>query len=187
MVKLVDRFFHYMWTYQRDMIERYYSALGPYLHITSSGDDFGTQNAPFLSPDAFREMIAPMYKKRIALTKQLTKAFFFQHTCGSVFRLMDQFIEVGIDILNPIQPGALEMEPERIKAAYGDKLTFWGGIDEQGLLTNGTPEEVRAEVKRVRAILWKDGGYVLSPSHNIQVDVPVENILAMYEAAVCGQ
>ena len=124
-----------------------------------------------------------MYKKRIALTKSLTNAYYFHHTCGSVYRLMDQFVDVGIDIQNPIQPGAFEMEPERLKAGFGDKLTFWGGIDEQGLLTDGTPEEVYAEVQRILSILWVDGGYVLSPSHNLQVDVPTENILAMYRAA----
>ena len=181
--EFVEKFFGYVWQYQKDVIERYYEAVGPYIHLTSSGDDFGTQNGLFLSPDCFRELIAPMYKKRIALTKQLTKGYYFHHTCGSVFRLMDQFIEVGIDIQNPIQPGAFEMEPERLKAAYGDRLTFWGGIDEQQLLTHGTPEQVRAEVQRILSILWVDGGYVLSPSHNLQVDVPPENVVAMYEAA----
>lgn len=182
--EFVERFFEHVWVYQRDIIERYYTAVGPYIHLTSSGDDFGTQNGPFLSPQCFRELIAPMYKKRIALTKQMTHARFFQHTCGSVYRLMDQFVEVGIDILNPIQPGAFEMEPERLKRDFGDKLTFWGGIDEQGLLTKASPDEVYAETRRVLGILGKDGGYVLSPSHNLQVDVPTENILAMYRAAV---
>lgn len=181
--EFVERFFGYVWQYQRDVIERYYSAIGPYIHLTSSGDDFGTQNAPFLSPGTFAEMIAPMYKKRIALTKQFTDAYYFHHTCGSVYRLMEQLIDCGVDILNPIQPGAHEMEPERIKRDFGDRLTFWGGIDEQGLLTTGTPEEVYDEVQRVLSILWVNGGYVLSPSHNIQVDVPTENILAMYRAA----
>lgn len=181
--EFVERFFDHVWQYQRNVIDRYYSAIGPYLHITTSGDDFGTQNAPFLSPETFRQLIAPRYKERIALTKQHTKAYYFHHTCGSVYRLMDQIADCGVDILNPIQPGALEMEPERIKRDFGHRFTFWGGIDEQKLLTSGTAQEVYRETQHVLSILGKDGGYVMAPSHNIQVDVPTENILAMYQAA----
>lgn len=181
--EFVEKFFDHVWQYQRDVIERYYTAIGPYLHITTSGDDFGTQNAPFLSPATFRELIAPRYKARISMTKEYTGAYYFHHTCGSVYRLMEHIADCGVDILNPIQPGAFEMEPERLKENFGQCFTFWGGIDEQGLLTSGTPEAVYREVQRVLGILGKDGGYVMSPSHNLQVDVPTENILAMYQAA----
>ena len=184
--EFVEKFFQHIWTYQRDVIERYYEAVGPYIHLTTSGDDFGTQNGPFLSPKCFREQIAPMYRKRISLIKEIAPVYYFHHTCGSVFRLMDQFPEVGIDILNPIQPGAFEMEPERLKEHFGSQLTFWGGIDEQHLLTYSTPEEVETQVRKVLQVFGKEGGYVLAPSHNIQRDVPAENIVAMYRAAQEG-
>jgi uroporphyrinogen decarboxylase len=174
-------FFERYHKYVADVCELYYGALGPYVHLTTSGDDFGTQNAPFLSPKLFSELIAPYYKKRIALTKSICPIKYFHHSCGSVYRLIPAILDMGVDILNPIQPGALEMEPERLKGDYGDKLVFWGGIDEQGLLSNASPDEVRAEVRRVHSIMNKNGGYVLA-SHNIQPDVPPENVSAMFQA-----
>ena len=92
---------------------------------------------------------------------------------------------MGVEILNPIQPGALEMEPERLKEHYGDRLTFWGGIDEQGLLSGGTPEQVADEVRRVLNIM-QPGGYIVAPSHNIQPDVSAENIISLYRTALNG-
>ncbi|MHB1484092.1 MAG: uroporphyrinogen decarboxylase family protein [Saccharofermentanales bacterium] len=165
--------------YVNDVIDLYYGAIGDYIHVTTSGDDFGTQTGLFISPEMFAERIKPWYKERITHTKQLTKAGYFHHSCGSVYRLLDELIDMGVDFLNPIQPGAFEMEPERLKDNYGDKIVFWGGIDEQGLLTNGTPQEVAAEVRRIRGIMGKNGGWVMAASHNIQPDVPVENIIAM--------
>ena len=168
--------------YVMDVNELYYGNIGKYIHVTTSGDDFGTQNSLFMSPEVFAGDIVPWYKKRITDLKQYTDAKYFHHSCGSVYRILDNIIEMGVDILNPIQPGAFEMEPERLKNEYGDKLTFWGGIDEQVLLTTGTPEQVINEVRRVNGILNKDGGWVMSASHNLQPDVPVENIVAMFNA-----
>lgn len=180
--EFVEKFFSKVYQYQAELIELYYGEIGQYIHLTTSGDDFGTQRAPFMSPKAFSGVVAPWYKKRIALTKQYTNAAYFHHSCGSVFRLLDSIIDMGVDILNPVQPGAFEMEPERLKAKYGEQIVFWGAIDEQNTLTNGTPEEVRAHVKEVVSILGKNGGYVIAPSHNIQKDVPIDNIIAMFEA-----
>jgi uroporphyrinogen decarboxylase len=95
---------------------------------------------------------------------------------------MEGMIDMGVDILNPIQPGSFEMEPERLKADYGDKIVFWGGIDEQKLLSCGSVQQVRQEVQRVCVVLNKNGGYIMAASHNIQPDVPVENIEAMFRA-----
>lgn len=180
--EVTDWFFGRYHRFVEDVCELYYGALGPYLHVTTSGDDFGTQNGPFLSPELFEERIAPWYRKRISLTKSLSPARYFHHSCGSVFRLLPSLIGMGAEILNPIQPGAFEMEPERLKAAFGREIVFWGGIDEQQLLSHGTPDQVREEVRRVAGILGKDGGYVMAASHNIQPDVPVENIHAMLTA-----
>jgi uroporphyrinogen decarboxylase len=180
----VEWFFQKYHRYVTDVCELYYGRLGEYIHLTTSGDDFGTQKGPFLSPALFRSSIAPWYKKRITCIKNIcqSQVQYFHHSCGSVFRLMDSIIDMGVDILNPIQPGTFEMEPERLKSAFGDRIVFWGGIDEQNLLSHATPEEIRNEVRRVCCILNQCGGYVMAASHNIQPDVPVENINAMFLA-----
>ncbi len=178
--EFVDTFFHYVYRYSADVISEYYAALGDCIHVTTSGDDFGTQNGPFMSPALFGEMIVPWYKKRIALTQSLTKAYYFHHTCGSVHGLIPHIIDMGADILNPVQPGAYMMEPERLVEDYGGKMIFWGGIDEQGLLTEGTPGGVAAEVRRIAGVFGN--GWIAAPSHNIQPDVPIENIIAMANA-----
>ena len=175
-------FFERYHRYVTDACELYYSKLGQYIHVTTSGDDFGMQSGPFMSPELFRESIAPWYKKRITLTKSLCNIHYFHHSCGSVFRLVNDMLNIGIDILNPIQPGAFEMEPERLKDAFGGRVVFWGGIDEQNLLSNGTKEQVRDEVRRIADVLGKNGGYVMAASHNIQPDVPPENVDAMFRA-----
>lgn len=178
----VEWFFERYHRYVLDVNELYYGSLGPYIHLTTSGDDFGTQKGPFLSPGLFERSIAPWYKKRIEHVKSICDIDYFHHSCGSVYRLMDSIIAMGVDILNPIQPGAAEMEPERLKSEYGDRMVFWGGIDEQNLLTHAAPDEVRREVRRVCDIMSSGGGYILSASHNIQPDVPPENIDAMLRA-----
>ena len=178
----VLKFFDKILDYQKKVIDIYYGALGEYIHLTTSGDDFGTQNGPFISPLMFEKLIKPYYKERISYTKKYTNAYYFHHTCGSVYSLIPHLIDAGVDILNPIQPGAKDMEPEKLKMAYGDSLTFWGGIDTQHILPDGTQDDVRDEVFKVLEKMAKNGGYVLAPAHNIQPDVPAENIIAMFEA-----
>lgn len=177
-------FFNKFYSYVKDINELYYSAVGEYIHLTTSGDDFGMQNGPFMSPDTFRKTIKPWYEKRIKDVKQYTNAKYFHHSCGSVYRLIGDIADMGVDILNPVQPGAFEMEPERLKADYGDRMIFWGGIDEQNLLSHGKTEQVRSEVKRIIGVMNVNGGYILSASHNIQPDVPAENIITMFSAAL---
>ena len=169
--------------YQKRVIEIYYGALGRYIDCTTSGDDFGTQKAPFISAAMFSDLIAPYFTERIAYTKKFTDAFYQHHTCGSVYDLLPAMIDCGVEILNPIQPGVYKMEPERLKENFGDKLAFWGGIDTQSLLPFGTPEEIKKETARVLSVLHNNGGYILSPAHTIQKDVPAENLLAVYRAA----
>ena len=178
----VHWFFGKILEYQKDVIKLYYGAIGEYINCTTSGDDFGTQRGLFMSVKMFDELVAPYMKERIRYTKTFTDAYFQHHTCGSVFRLIPSLIDCGVDILNPIQPNAFEMEPERLKAEYGDKMSFWGGIDTQELLVNGSPEQVKEETRRILAIFGTDGGYILSPAHCIQDDVPAENIIAVYQA-----
>lgn len=180
--EFVVKFFDKVIEYQKSVIELYYGAIGDYIHLTTSGDDFGTQTGSFMSPDMFDRLIKPYYKERIAYTKKFTKAYYFHHTCGSVYSLIPHLIDAGVDILNPIQPGARDMEPEKLKKAYGDSITFWGGIDTQYVMPRGTIGDVKSEVYRVMDVMAQNGGYVLAPAHNIQPDVPAENIIALYDA-----
>ena len=151
--------------------------------MTTSGDDFGMQTGTMISPRAFRALVKPYYTERIAFTRQLTNAHYWHHSCGSVHTLIPDLLECGVEILNPVQPGAFHMEPERLKADYGDRLSFHGGFDTQNVLPFGTQEEIEVEVARVMETMKPGGGYIFSAAHNIQEDVPAENVLAMYAAA----
>ena len=180
----VRRFFDIILAYQKRVIEIYYGAVGRYIHFTTSGDDFGTQQGPLISPDMFESLIKPYFAERIRYTKQFTDAAYFHHSCGSIFPIIPHLIDAGVDILNPIQPGVRDMEPAKLKTAYGEKLVFHGGIDTQHLIRNGTPESVSRGVVDVLGAM-RDSGYMLAPAHNIQDDVPAENIIAMFTAAQC--
>jgi uroporphyrinogen decarboxylase len=181
--ELVHAFSQRILEYQKGVIDIYYGALGPYIYCTTSGDDFGMQTGTFMSVDMFREMVVPYLKERISHTKKYTAAFYQHHTCGSVYSLIPSLMECGIDILNPIQPGTYMMEPERLKKDHVDRISFWGGIDTQKLLPRGTAAEVEEDVFRILKIMGRNGGYILSPAHCIQQDVPVENIAAIYTSA----
>ena len=151
--------------------------------IILAGDDFGGQEGMIMSPGLWRKIIKPRIAKMIDEFKTLKPDIKIAwHSCGSIIPIIGDFIEIGLDILNPIQPLAKGMEPEFLKETYGDRLTFFGGIDLQELMPYGTPEQVKAEVKRRAAILGKGGGYIVAPAHNIQDDTPLENIFALFEA-----
>jgi uroporphyrinogen decarboxylase len=105
------------------------------------------------------------------------------HSCGGIYPFVEDLIEIGCDAVNPVQVNAKGMEPEKLKAEFGDRIAFWGGIDTQKLLPFGTPDEVGAETRRIIEVLGKGGGYVLNSVHNIQSEVPAENIVAMFDAA----
>ena len=168
---------------QKAFIQPYYEAIGSYIHLTTSGDDFGTQIGPFMSTAMFRKWIKPYFAERIAYTHRFTSAHFWHHTCGSVHALIPDLLECGVDILNPIQPGAFRMEPERLKADFGSRLCFHGGFDTQNVLPFGSRDQIYAEVERVMSALKPEGGYTFSTGHNIQADVPAENVLLMFQAA----
>ena len=178
----VRRFFDRVFAIQMAVIERYYAVLGPLTDLTTSGDDFGGQTGPLISPRMFERFIAPYFAARISRTKQLTGGYFWHHSCGSVFDLLDQLIACGVDILNPVQTSAARMEPERLKAAFGDRVVFWGGVDVQRFLPTATPEEVGQRVRELARVLGQNGGYVMAPAHEIQDDTPAENIVAWVEA-----
>ncbi len=141
--------------------------------------DLGSQHGPLLSLVMFREFVAPYLKEMIDQIHSLGGRVLF-HSCGAVGPFIPELIQLGIDVLDPVQPVGAEMAPERLKAKYGDRLSFHGGIDMQKLLPFGTPGQVQAEARRYCEILGKDGGYILGPAHLFQPDVPPENVLAVY-------
>lgn len=152
--------------------------------IVSEADDYGTQESQLISPRMFRRMIKPRLAILFQRIKQLapnTKLFF--HSCGNVRPLLPDFIEVGVDILNPVHIRAAGMEPVALKRDFGKDLVFWGGgVDTQGVLPSGTLQQVKADVWRNIDALAPGGGFVFNTVHNIQADVPPENIIAMWEA-----
>jgi uroporphyrinogen decarboxylase len=171
-------FFDKVTDIQLAVIEQYYSILGPYIDLTTSGDDFGGQRGPLLSPAMFETYITPYFTARIKRTKELARCYYWHHTCGSVVKLLDQIIACGVDILNPIQISAVDMEPTLLKQRFGDRLVFWGGMDVQQFLPKAKPREVAVQVDELLSTLGEDGGYIMAPAHEIQDDVPPENILA---------
>ncbi len=159
-------------------------ALGDNVDILMFGDDFGFQNQPIMSPQMFRERVKPLLGKMVGSIKAKSKAKVALHTCGSVYAYIDDFIDIGIDVLNPLQSNAKDMEASKIKAKVGQDLALWGGIDTHQVLPNGSPNDVRDEVRKKISILGKGGGYILSGDHNILVDVPPANLIAMFAAAL---
>lgn len=146
------------------------------------GNDFGTQQSTFCDLSTFREFYLPYYKKMTSWVHENTGWKVFKHSCGAVEPLIEGFIEAGIDILNPVQVNAAGMDPEVLKKKYGDRITFWGGgIDTQKVLAFGTPEEVRSQVRALCSVFSENGGFVFNTVHNIQANVPVENLVAMVE------
>jgi len=155
------------------------------IDIIKIGDDLGTQENLLISPAMYREFLKPVHADFIAFIKAHTPAKIFFHTDGDVFDLIPDFIEIGVDILNPIQTSAGKMANlAELKRLYGDRLTFCGGIDTQQILPRGTPQQVRDEVRRVIEILGPGGGYMLAAVHTIMDEVPPENIVAMVDAAL---
>jgi len=177
----VRAFFDQVFAIQMQVIEQYYTVLGPYIDLTTSGDDFGAQMGPLLSPDTFESLIAPYFTARIARTRHLADCWFWHHSCGSVFDLLDQIIDCGVDILNPVQTSAARMDPAALKSRFGDRVAFWGGLDVQQFLRTATPEQVRRHVAELIDVLGRDGGYVIAAGHNMQDDVPPANIVAWVE------
>ena len=147
------------------------------------GDDFGTQRGLIFSPDIWRKYMKPRYKKLVEKVHSYGLKY-CHHTCGGVRPIIRDLIEVGFDILNPIQPLAIGMEPAELAEEFGKDITFYGAIDEQQTLPYGKPQDVKNEVNERLRTLGKHNGYIVAPSHGFQPDTPIENILAMYEAVL---
>ena len=146
------------------------------------GADFGAQNGLLISVDVFRKLFKPFYKKINNWIHEHTKWKTFKHSCGSVEPLIPEFIDAGFDILNPVQTSAANMDPVSLKKKYGSQITFWGGgVDTQKTLPFGSPRDVEKEVEERIKIFGEGGGFVFTTVHNIQANVPIENVIAMFE------
>ena len=161
--------------------EVFLDAVGKYLDVVFFGDDLATANSTLMSSDTYRKMVKPFHKKYISGLKSMTNAKIMHHSCGNTLSFIDDFIEIGVDIMNPIQVSAIDVD--QLKEKYGGKIVFWGGIDTTQVLPNGTPEDVKHEVEKRIAQLGPSG-YVLAAVHDIQADVSAENIVTMFDTAV---
>ena len=178
----IKEIYRYQYELEMKNLEMYREAVGERIQvIVMSGTDFGSQNGPFISPNAYREIYKPLHKQMNSWVHANTPWKTFYHTCGSVVAFLDDFYEAGVDILNPVQISAKGMEPEFLKQEYGDKFVFWGGgIDSQHTLPFGSPQDVESEVKKNLEIFAENGGYVFANVHNIQNKIPTANLLSMF-------
>jgi uroporphyrinogen decarboxylase len=174
---LMDRFTDFYLVF----FDRMFTAAKGQIDILRAADDLGTQRGLFFSPEMFRTFLKPRLKKLVDMAHSHDVKFLF-HSCGAIRPVIEDLIQIGVDILDPLQAAAEGMDPSVLKDAYGDRICLHGGICTQYLLPNGTPDEVRREVRRRVDILGRGGGYILAPCHVLQTDVPTENILAMTEA-----
>ena len=165
-------------------LRKFLDAVGDYIDIVVMGDDLGMQSGPWISPRAYRELFKPRHKKIYGYVHDhRPDIFVFLHSCGSIYSLLPDLIDAGVDVINPVQTSAKDMEPARLKREFGKDLSFWGGgLDTQSVLPKGTPQEIRDQVKSRIETFAPGGGYIFNQVHNVQAEVPPENVVAMFEA-----
>ncbi len=183
-VPLMEAFTERVLEWQLAFWEMALPLVGADVDIVTLNEDLGGQQGPMMSPATFRKIYKPRMRRLIAAIKARTEARVYLHSCGSIYRLLPDLIEVGVDILNPVQVNAAEMDSARLKREFGKDLTFWGGGCDPVVMGNGTVAQVRDEVKRRIHDLAPGGGFVFGSVHNIQAKVPPENIVAMFDAAL---
>lgn len=177
---LVERVLEWM----MEFTSHYLDAIGDYIEGWWMGDDWGMQTGPIMNPKVFRAIFKPRYRRLIDLVKSKTRAKVCLHTCGATYWILQDLVDVGVDVVHPLQPTAAgNGDPDRIKCEYGDRLSFYSNIANTTILPHGKPEEVAAEVRKKIAALAPGGGYIFSGGHNIQADVPPENIVALFDTA----
>ena len=165
-------------------LKKFLPAVEGLVDIIAVGDDLGGQSGPLVSPEMYRRMIKPCHARVYGYLRSHSSAYLFLHSCGSIAALIPDLIETGVQILNPIQTSARDMEPATLKRRWGKELVFWGGgCDTQRVLPHGTPEQVRRDVRERMATFKPGGGFVFTQIHNILAGVPPENIAAMFDAA----
>jgi len=167
------------------LLDRVIKGVGEYVDIlVFGGDDLGSSQAGWMSPDIFKDLFKPKYKKMWDFVHDNSDCKVFFHSCGSIYECIPHLIDAGVDILNPVQTTAANMEPERLKKEFGKYVTFWGGgCNTRDILPNKSPKEVKEDVKKRMDVFCSGGGYVFNQIHNVLADVPPENVIAMLEAA----
>ncbi|MCX6897418.1 MAG: uroporphyrinogen-III decarboxylase [Verrucomicrobia bacterium] len=167
-----------------DWFRLFLDEVGDVVDVIMIGDDLAAQNGPLFQPDIYRRMVKPRHKRLVQYIRSRTSAKVWYHTCGSCIGLIPELMDNGIHILNPVQISATNMEPAELKRRFGRELVFWGGgCDAQHILPSGTPAQVAANVRKNVTAFMPGGGYVFNNVHNIQGDVPPENIVALYDTA----
>jgi uroporphyrinogen decarboxylase len=167
-----------------DWFRLFLDEVGDVVDVIMIGDDLAGQNGPLFNPAVYRRIVKPRHKRLVQYVKSRTRAKIWYHSCGSVLEYLPDLVDNGIDVLNPVQLSAKGMDPGRLKAEWGSRLAFWGGgIDSQHVLPRARPREIREHVRRNLAAFKPGGGYVFNSVHNIQADVPPENVVALYDAA----
>ncbi len=171
-----------------DWFRVFLGEVGDVVDVIMIGDDLAGQKGPLFNPEIYRRMVKPRHKQLAQYIRSRTKAKLWYHTCGGVMEYIPDLIDNGIQILNPVQLSAKNMDPIELKRRFGRQMVFWGGgCDAQHILPTGTPAEVAANVRRNVTALMQGGGYVFNNCHNIQGEVPPENIIALYDTAYeCG-
>ena len=164
-------------------LDKVFAAVGDLVDIIRFGDDLGMDRGPLMSPDTYRTFFKPRHAALNAYVHEHTTLKTFLHSCGSIHKLLPDLIEAGVDIINPVQISAKDMEPWRLKADFGRDITFWGGgADTRRVLPHGTPDEVKDHVRQNIETFAPGGGFVFVPAHNMLPDIPPQNIEAMFEA-----
>jgi uroporphyrinogen decarboxylase len=156
--------------------------VGEYVDIVGFPDDLGFQDRPFMRPEVYRKMVKPYHGRVVDAIKRNTDAKVLMHNDGAIYPMIQDYIDIGVEVLNPVQVSAANMDSRRLKEEFGKDLSFWGAIDTGEVLPLGTPEDVRAEVKTRIDDLGPSGGYVLASVHNIQAEITAENIVAMFDS-----
>ncbi len=165
-------------------LEKVTAEVGDLIDVISVSDDIGHQDRLCMKPETYRRVFKPRHARLMEAIRSRSAAPVMWHTCGSVRDVVDDLVEIGVTCLNPVQTTAAGMEPARLKADFGDRMAFWGGIDTMRVLNQGSPDDVGREVRQKIRALAPGGGYILNPTHNVQPDVPVRNLLAMIEAGL---
>jgi uroporphyrinogen decarboxylase len=168
-------------------LEKWLSAVGPHIDVILFGDDLGGQQGPLISPEAYREFYKPYHRKLWGRAKALADVKVQLHCCGGIYELLDDLIDAGLDAVNPVQISCRSMDPARLKAEFGDRITFWGGgCDTQRILPMASPDQVAEHVKEMVTIFRPGGGFVFQQVHNILANVPPVNIKSMFGALQTG-
>jgi len=167
-----------------DWFRAFLDEVGDLVDVIMIGDDLAGQNGPLFNPAVYRSLVKPRQKQLVQYIRSRTAAKIWYHTCGACAVYIPDLLDNGVDVLNPVQVSAQGMNPWELKASFGERLAFWGGaIDAQHVLPKASPDRIREEVRRNLAVWKPGGGYVFNNVHNIQADVPAENIVALYDAA----